>query len=427
MNELQQHRTKLLAQSEDIRLKYAGKAETMSATEQVEWSNIIDEIERIDRQIELAAKSERASEAEKLITEPMRFDGAPSAESTKSEKDRLEGLRLKAYGDYLHGVDIGWKNLPAFQNYEQARVTSRAYQSENPAGGGFAVLPEQLVGEFLTLMKDKTFMRQNAHILSVPRAESLGIPAIDTDPSDTDWTAELGTGSEETTAALGKRELRPWPMAKRIKLSKKLLRQVPDFTGVIMDRLTYKAAITEEKGFLTGNGVSQPLGVFTASVDGIPTTQDVSTATTGVIVADDLINVKYSLKQQYAGKSAWIINRALVKAIRQLKDTTNNYIWTTAVGPVGGLGPGNGLQGTPETLLGQPVYMSEYAPSATTSGSYLAVFGDLDFYWIADALDMQIDVLYELYAEKNQMGYILRKETDGMPVMAEAFARLKSK
>jgi hypothetical protein len=33
--------------------------------------------------------------------------------------------------------------------------------------------------------------------------------------------------------------------------------------------------------------------------------------------------------------------------------------------------------------------------------------------------------LVELYAETNQVGFIGRAEVDGMPVLAEAFARLK--
>ena len=33
--------------------------------------------------------------------------------------------------------------------------------------------------------------------------------------------------------------------------------------------------------------------------------------------------------------------------------------------------------------------------------------------------------LVEVYARQNQIGYIIRVESDGMPVLAEAFARMK--
>ena len=51
--------------------------------------------------------------------------------------------------------------------------------------------------------------------------------------------------------------------------------------------------------------------------------------------------------------------------------------------------------------------------------------GDFRYYWIADALDMQIQRLVELYARTNQTGFIGRLETDGMPVLEEAFVRLQ--
>jgi HK97 family phage major capsid protein len=54
----------------------------------------------------------------------------------------------------------------------------------------------------------------------------------------------------------------------------------------------------------------------------------------------------------------------------------------------------------------------------------VGILGVFDYYWIADALNMDIQVVTELYAATNQNGYILRKETDGMPVLGEAFRRV---
>jgi HK97 family phage major capsid protein len=53
------------------------------------------------------------------------------------------------------------------------------------------------------------------------------------------------------------------------------------------------------------------------------------------------------------------------------------------------------------------------------------MFGDFSKVWIVDALDMTVQKLVELYAETNQTGYVARMEMDGMPVLAEAFARVK--
>ena len=68
--------------------------------------------------------------------------------------------------------------------------------------------------------------------------------------------------------------------------------------------------------------------------------------------------------------------------------------------------------------------MSEYAPNTFTTGLYVGIVGDFSKYYIADALDMQLQRLTELYAESNKIGLIGRMETDGMPVLEEAFARV---
>jgi len=215
--------------------------------------------------------------------------------------------------------------------------------------------------------------------------------------------------------SFGKRSLKPRPVAKRVKVSEQLLRQaLQSADSLVRSRLEYKFAITHEKAFLTGTGSSQPLGIFTASDNGIPTSRDVSADnTTTTIKADGLINTKYALKAQYHKTAEWIFHRDAVKMIRKLKDGNGDYIWK------------QGRRRTkPTPSLNCPYSMSEYAPNTFTTGLYVGILGDLSFYWIADALDMRIKVLNELYAETGQIGYIGRMESDGQPVMAEAFARV---
>jgi HK97 family phage major capsid protein len=53
------------------------------------------------------------------------------------------------------------------------------------------------------------------------------------------------------------------------------------------------------------------------------------------------------------------------------------------------------------------------------------VCGDFSFYHIADAEQMTVQRLVELYAETGQVGFIGTRALDAMPVLAEAFSRLK--
>lgn len=291
----------------------------------------------------------------------------------------------------------------------------RTLQMDLFTKGGALVAPEEFVNQIIKNVDDNVFVRQFATKFQVTMAGALGVPSLDADPADADWTSELATGAEGTMN-FGKRELRPHPLAKRIKISNKLMRaSVMQPEALVGARLAYKFGITEEKAFLTGSGVGQPLGLFTASADGIPTTQDVSTGNSGTdIGADGLIESKYNLKGQYWPRSRWIFSRTAVKRIRKLKDGNGQYLW--APGLTGG---------TPDTILDFPYSVSEYCPATFTTGLYVGIVGDFTNYWIVDALDMTVQRLVELYAETNQTGFIGRAEVDGAPVLAEAFTRVK--
>ncbi|RJP54307.1 MAG: phage major capsid protein [Anaerolineaceae bacterium] len=292
----------------------------------------------------------------------------------------------------------------------------RALSVGTDTEGGYLTVPEQFIQQLIKAVDNLVFVRRRATVIPVPTANSLGVPTLDADPADADWTTELLTGNEDSTMAFGKRSLVPHPFAKRIKISKDLLRKslIPAET-LVMQRLSYKFAVTEEQAFLTGSGVARPLGIFTAHADGIPTSRDVSTGnTTTSITFDGLIEAKYAVKSQYWPRASWVFHRDAMKQISKLKDGEGQYLWRPSV-----------RDGEPDTILQRPMDISEYAPNTFTTGLYVGMFGDFSNYWIADAYSMQMQRLEELYAEANQVGFIARQECDGMPVLSEAFARVK--
>lgn len=386
---MQEQYKNLLVLGDKIRSKYDGKMADMTGQEETEFSNITAELDSLSVKIETTKKFERAA---KWASEP---DGGPLAMNTKGGWANTQ--REVELDDVKTGKAIrsGWKKYLKSGVLVLTPDEIKAYQADNPVGGGFLVAPQDFVRELILLVKNMVFVRQMATVFTVDRAESLGIPAMDTDPSDADWTSELAVGNEETTMAFGKRELRPHPVAKLVKVSNKLLRNsAMDPEAIVMDRMAYKMGVTQEKAYLLGTGADQPLGVFVATSQGIDTSRDTTAATTTAVAADDFISTKYSLKAQYQQNATWILNRTVVAATRKLKDNNNNYLWTTGLTAFGGAtGPGNGLQGTPERLLDCPLLMSEYAPSTFTTGLYMAILGDFKHYYIADALQMQWQVL----------------------------------
>lgn len=322
----------------------------------------------------------------------------PEALNLKGNGQELSDLRA-----YLRGGKLGIPEATR-QRFEQ-----RALQSDLDTAGGY-LTGEQMAAQVIMSLENMVFIRRLATVLLTPNADSLGCPTLDNDPDDPVWTAEIQTGDEDSTMSFEKRSITPHPLAKRIKASKKLIRVAPHSEKIVRGRLAYKFGTTEENAFLNGGGANEPLGLLVASDAGIGTSRDTTTA---ALKADDIIDCYYSLKSQYRTNAKWIWHRDGIKACRQLKDGEGNYLWQPGL-----------TAGAADLILGKPYFESEYMP-AYSSGNYVAICGDFSFYWIADSMAMTIQVLIELYAETNQNGYIGRKETDGMPVLSEAFARLE--
>jgi len=289
--------------------------------------------------------------------------------------------------------------------------------SSDPKGGYLA--STQMAARLIQFLDDQVFIRQLATVLPpIPDSVSLGVPTLETDPGDADWTAEVPASdiAEDDAMTLGKREFTPHLATKLVKLSMKMLRSgIFDVEDLAVRRVGYKFGVTEEKAFLTGDGNQKALGAFTASADGIPTTRDVVAASQTAIAADELIDVKYSLKEAYQARSTWVAHRDFVKRVRKLKDTQNQYLWQPGLS-----------SDRPDTILDRPYRMSEFAPNTFTANNYVAILGDwTSGYWIIDSLQLELQRLSELFSLKNQVGLLVRKETDGAPVLGEAFARYK--
>lgn len=387
-------RAVLVNQARAMLEKCEAEKRDFDTTEQTNYDAIFADIAKIDKKIENVRKLGTADDEEFRVSEPVRPEGGAGGNPDEEK-------RVNAHNAYLRTGAI----LPEL----------RALQADSDASGGFYTAPQQFVNKLIKAIDDQVWIRQWATPNTVTNSQSLGFPYLAADPADADWTSELGTGNEDSTMAFGKRELTPKPLAKRIKVSNKLLRLSPDVESLVIARLAYKFAITFERAGMVGSGANQPLGVFTASNDGIPTSRDVSTGnTTTSIQTDGLIEAKYSLKAGYWPNAKWVFHRDAVKQLAKLQDDEGRYLWQNSV-----------QMGQPDMLFGVPLFVSEYAPNTFTTGLYVGIIGDFSNYWIADALDFSTQRLNELYAATNQTGFIGRLESDGMPVLAEAFARVK--
>lgn len=421
IREMIERRNAAIAQAREINDTAERENRALTAEEQQRFDAFIVEAEglrvRMERAGRLAEAEARSAESIGGASVGQRANEPGGAEAgilpaRTGRTDALgQQLRAQLAGDprASAGYLTAWRS---WLRGGEARALSAGTNSE----GGYMLTPVEVFNDLIVALNNELFIRDRATRFVLPvGAISAGRPYLSADPADADWTTEILTGNLDTAMAFGRRDFTPYPLAKRVKVSRELLRQMPDAERIVNERLAYKFAVSQEKGFMTGSGSSQPLGMFTASANGIPTSRDVSTGNTSTAPTyDGLVGAKYSVRVPYWKRAAWIFHRDVMAVIIKIKDTTNQPIFRTGT-----------VVGEPDTLLGAPIFISEYAPNTMTTGLYVGLFGDLSNYYICDSLDFQVQRLNELYAETNQVGFIGRLQSDGMPVMAEAFARVK--
>lgn len=404
VKEMREQRAKLIADARALLDLADNEKRELSDEENVQYDAIMDDAAKVKGQV----VREEALEAEERDLAAVQNPGHrpdPNPEDDGADEERAAAEKRAAFSRFLR---VGQNALNGDE--------MRALQADSDIAGGYLVAPQEWSTKFIQAKDNLVFMRGLADVQMVTNADSLGVPTLETDMGDVTWTAELLIGSEDSSMEFGKRELSPHPLARYIKVSNKLIRaSTKPVEDLVRERLAYKFGTVEENAFINGSGAGQPLGVMTASDDGIGTGQDVSTDnTTTAFTADGLINCMFKLKPAYRRTSSWLFHTDAVKMLSKLKQGTGNYLWSP------------GLKGgTPDTMLNRPIYESAYMPSTFTTGLYVGIFGDFKYYWIVDALNVQIQVLKELFAATNQTGFVGRVETDGMPVLAEAFARVK--
>ena len=318
-----------------------------------------------------------------------------------TKKDEVSELFAKA----LSGNP---KHIETYQNALSLGVDATA---------GYLTAPVEFVQELIKGLDNVLFMRKISRMVGpIGAAQSLGFPFVKTEATDASWTAEVDPAGEETTLDFGRREFKPNKLAKLIKVSRTLVNHAPMAEGVVLQAIIDKIATAQENGYLNGNGTGQPLGIFTAHASGISTARDVSTGNVATAVTfDGLMEARGALKQQYRAGAQWVMHRDLEKNLAKIKDGEGQYIWQPSL-----------VAEQSDRLLGFATNLSEYAPNTYTSGLYAAVLGNFQKgYWVCDADSLNIQVLKELYAVNNQVGYLVDYFGDGAPVDPNAFVRVK--
>ena len=383
--EMKQERAKIVAQMHEITER---NAETiMSAEDNAAYAKACKEFDAIDAHINAM---ERQQEIDRKMGE--------IADKKVEKNDDL----ATAFSNHLRMGNQ--KTLEAYNAISQDVATQ----------AGNLVAPQQFVSELIAELDNTMPIRQFAKKYTLQGAQSLGFPKRTARMNSAAWGTETSAPTADTALTVGKREFKPNFATAEILVSRTLINNAPNVDAIVRGEVAYNMGELLENAYMTGDGSAKPLGLFTASANGISTARDVATGNSATAITfDGLMEAKYAIKGQYQPNLRWLFHRDALKQIAKIKDSNGQYIWQPSV-----------ADGVADRLLGIPVITSEYAPNTFTAGKYVGILGDFGYYWICDSANMELQVLSELYARTNQIDYIARLATDGMPVLEECFARV---
>ena len=284
---------------------------------------------------------------------------------------------------------------------------------------GGVTAPSSLYAECVKKLDNSLLAFQVARKIPLSSAVSLDVSTLDTNPASAARYAEGAAETAETTTAFGKRSLTPHRLSEHIVISKQLIMaSAIDINAFVGERLGYTLALPIDNEFFNGSGAAgECLGVMVASPSGINTDRDVSTSnTTTAFTVDGLKNAFYSVKGQYRNspKFGSIFHRDAIKMLSKLKDGNGQYLWQQSL-----------IASQPDLLFGKPCYESEQMPNTFTTGLYVGIMGDFDYYWFAELNGLTIERDESLYRKNHQLAVFGHWYIDGMPIHSEAFARVK--
>lgn len=368
------------------------EAEELSNNEEVtadEIKNKLDEIKDLKAKIEL--QKELDEEENNEINN--KIDNG-KMKKIRKDVDNMNKNEMRATKEYQEGFYNILRNKGLSK--DQKEIFNTISTSGIP-------IPKSFQDKLLQRLEEMNIMRKLSSIMTTETDKD--IPLVETQ-GVAEWTLENGNfnESDDTFTTI---TIKAFKLSRIIKVSEESLEDNTfDLEGYLVDSFARAISKPEEAAFINGDGNDKPTGLFMGADLGK------TTASASAITSDEIIDLFYSVSRAYRQNGSWIMNDSTAKAVRKLKDSEGNYLWAKGFGE------------EPSTILGKPVYTSEFAPEIATGNNVIA-FGDISYYKIGDRGSRTFQRLNELYSENGMVGFRGYERVDGKLTISEAVKTLK--
>lgn len=324
----------------------------LTAEEQEKYDRISADLDTRGAIIEqLKADEERAARLDAAAAE-LRTDEAPAGDDTDAET-----IRAMARGE-----------VRSF-NFEKRDVATTSTGA--PVATSFydaVILKARLVGPMLDVPTQ----------LNTTSGETIQVPSLSAYSSSSTVTAQGANFSESDPTFNSFVNLGAFKYGFLIQVSREMIEDSGvDLLGFLADQVGNGLGYNVQNALTNGTGTVQPQGIVTAAGSGITG----GTGVTGAFTADNLIDLYYSLDgaARLLPGVGWMMNGASIGAVRKLKDTAGNYIFSPAA---------DGNQR--DLLLGREVYENPHVPSAGTAAKSV-IAGHMPSFFVRSVGGIRLD------------------------------------
>ncbi len=319
--------------------------------------------------------------------------------------------------------EISTKNSD--ENYYQDKTSLESYLKKGIDGNYFSekkslssdgsfLLDNTTSKNIIKTIESNSIMRQLA---SVEKISTHALEIIkDNDNQDAGWVesktakwvGETDDRPETQISKLDRQVINAHEIYAQPKITQKLIDDAKiDIVKWIIEKISSSFAKVESYAFINGRGNTEPQGILRANNN---SNKQSFTLPQKDFLADDIIKLYYSLPAQYAARGSFLMHRNMLQIIRSFKcPTTGHYIWS----------PGLTL-GSPDTLLGAPVYESPDMPLPADNATVIAFADFKEAYKIVDRAN--INIIRDPFTHKPFIKFYATKRIGGDIVNSNAIS-----
>lgn len=304
--------------------------------------------------------------------------------------------------DNLKLTQIEMEETFEFSNIirRQPSFDSGAYRSLRNSNGSFKT-PRKFVNRFDAAITKENIFRTYGTVISTSQSQNIIKTSLSTGEAEIIQEADAYPIDADTFGSYSSKAHKIGALVKL--LDEFVFDNKFDIEKYLQNEFAQRFGRAEERYFINGTGNGQPLGILAKDAD-------ITSAETGKLTYADVVSLYFSVKDKYARKGVFVVNRRTAMAFRTMLDDNGQPIWNM----------------NDNTIFSKPVLISEFMPDIS-SGSKPVFFGDLSYYWIMITQPLYISVLTELFAVEGATGYAGHERLDGRLINDEAVAVLQVK